>query len=447
MMTSDHDDFPEQYTEEIRQPQQQQPATPTPDIDSEAGNTPWPAVSPEVYHGLPGRVVATIAPHTEASDIGVLLHYLTSAGNVIGRGPYFQVEGTKHFANLFTAFVGRTARSRKGTTADRVRRIFEAADPDWLEHCVHSGMSSGEGLLMPIRDPIFSMRRGEEEVVDPGVEDKRLLLDEREFSAALRVMRREGNIVSRVVRDLWDCREVVGTLTKHSRIQSTHPYVSIVAHITAHELRELLDHTSMLNGFGNRFLIVCVRRSKELPHGGALPEQAVVDLGRATLQAIEQARAIERVTMTPEAAKLWEVYYSKLTEDVPGLIGSMTARAEAHTIRLALLYALLDGAAQITPEHLDAAMALWSYCEASARFIFGDMVGEPIADTCLRGLRAMRPAGMAQTDVINLFGRNIEAAKIYAALARLLSLGKVRFEVQRVAGNQGGRPRTMWHAV
>src|SRR5947209_3478918 len=35
--------------------------------------------------------------------------------------------------------------------------------------------------------------------------------------------------------------------------------------------------------------------------------------------------------------------------------------AEAHTIRLALLYALLDGERYIQQDHLTAALALWDY--------------------------------------------------------------------------------------
>ena len=82
-------------------------------------------------------------------------------------------------------------------------------------------MSSGEGMITPIRDPVYVMRKGVLEEVDAGVADKRMLLDEREFSQVLRVMRREGNVIKSMVRDAWDCREVIGTLTKHNRTKAT----------------------------------------------------------------------------------------------------------------------------------------------------------------------------------------------------------------------------------
>ena len=47
-----------------------------------------------------------------------------------------------------------------------------------------------------------------------------------------------------------------------------------------------------------------------------------------------------------------------------------TAQVRYHNIRLALLYALLDGAHVIEPVHLRAAVAVWQYCEVSATYIF-----------------------------------------------------------------------------
>jgi hypothetical protein len=49
-----------------------------------------------------------------------------------------------------------------------------------------------------------------------------------------------------------------------------------------------------------------------------------------------------------DAAKVtWATVYGALSASQPGLLGAVTARAEAQTIRLALIYALLDGTAEI----------------------------------------------------------------------------------------------------
>jgi hypothetical protein len=58
-----------------------------------------------------------------------------------------------------------------------------------------AGLSSGEGLIHAVRDPVTKVNKeGQEETVDPGVADKRLLIKESEFSRVLRVMGRPENI-------------------------------------------------------------------------------------------------------------------------------------------------------------------------------------------------------------------------------------------------------------
>jgi hypothetical protein len=152
------------------------------------GQDPWPVLTPEAFHGLAGEVVAKISPDTESDPIALLLQYLVSFGNAVGRQPHYQIERHRHFANLFAILVGQTAKSRKGTSAARVREIFDVADPDWSRDRVLGGMSSGEGIIHAVRDPVYATRKGVEELVDAGVVDKRLLLDEREFFQALAVM-------------------------------------------------------------------------------------------------------------------------------------------------------------------------------------------------------------------------------------------------------------------
>ena len=411
---------------------------------ADTDGAPWPIMAPAAYHGLAGEAVSVIAPYTEADRIALHLHFLASFGNAVGRGPHYLVEATSHFANLFLVTIGRTSRARKGTGADWISCIFKIADPHWANDCTHSGMSSGEGMLTPIRDPVYAMRKGVEELIDPGVEDKRMLLDEREFSQVLRVMRREGNVVSRMVRDAWDCRAVIGTLTKHTHTKVTKAYISIIGHITAEELRNLLDQTEVFNGFANRFLLACVRRDKLLPHGGAPSAELIEKLGLKTLQAIEAARPIERVTMTTEAAGFWEKIYPMLSKDQPGLLGAITARAEAQTIRLALIYALLDGSPQIAQVHLEAAQAVWTFCEDSARYVFGDLVGEAFTDEVLRVLRSAGSSGMTCIDLYQIFIGHRSKDKISAALIRLLAAGKVRREQRPGSRGLAGE---MWFAV
>jgi hypothetical protein len=419
------------------------PATPTATAPS-AKASDWPEMDDAAFHGLPGEIVRLIAPHTESDPVAILLQTLVYAGNAIGRGPHYLVESDRHFTNLFAVLVGKTGKARKGTSESRVRSIFSYADADWEQTRIVSGMSSGEGLVWAVRDPIEKIKGGKVEIIDDGVFDKRLMVAEREFAGALEVMKREGNILSRMVRDCWD-RGNLSTLTKNMPAHATAAHISIVGHITVEELQASLDQTSMLNGYANRFLYAVVRRAPVLlPHGGDLDEPDIIEAGYRIADTLAAARALGRIEMDDDAREAWTRVYPVLSADCPGLLGAVTARAEAQCIRLALLYALLDGKVAILVEHLRAALAVWEYADASARVIFGDLQGEPVADAIMQALRNAGSAGLSRTDISNLFQRHQQAQRIDRALGVLLRLGKIK----RIVPPPGrGRPPELWVAV
>lgn len=411
----------------------------------------WPSLDPAALYGLPGDVVRAIAPNTEADPVAILAQYLVAAGNAIGRGPHYRVEGDRHGPKLFAVLVGVTAKGRKGTSWGRVRQVMEIADPSWNRERVLSGLSSGEGVIWAVRDPIMGWeKQGKgsaaervEVETDPGVADKRLMVVEPEFAGALTVMRREGSILSRVIRDGWD-RGDFATLVKHEPARATGAHLSIIGHITENELRATLDSISIANGYANRFLWFMARRAQILPFGGALDDGTVLDLGMRTRAVVDAARKVERVEMTADAREAWRRVYPALSEGKPGVVGAITARAEAQTIRLALIFALLDSRAEIGIDHLRAALAIWEYAEASTGFICSDALGDPIADEILRALRTRGGAGMSRTDIRDLFGRHRAADQIGRALALLATAGKARIETR---SDTGGRPTERWFAV
>ena len=110
-------------------------------------------------------------------------------------------------------------------------------------------------------------------------------------------------------------------------------------------------------------------------------------------------------------------------------------------MRLASIYAVLDRSTKIRAPHLKAALALWDYIEASARYLFGDALGDPVADAILQALRQF--GELTRTDIRDLFGRNLSAIRIDKALALLLTNGKARRE-KRHGSDHGGRPSEVW---
>lgn len=71
-------------------------------------------------------------------------------------------------------------------------------------------------------------------------------------------------------------------------------------------------------------------------------------------------------------------------------------------------------------EHLLAALAVWDYACASVRYLFGERLADPDADTLLAELRAT-PEGLTRTEIVHqTFGRNKRRAEIDRTLGTLL---------------------------
>jgi hypothetical protein len=424
------------------------------DDDSTNVQNNWPdAMRPEAFHGLAGELIRAIEPHSEADTAALLLQFLVAFGNVIGRRPHFMAEADLHFTNLFAVIVGRTAKGRKGTSWGQIQRVLAAVDGEWSNGRLMSGLASGEGLIWSVRDEIRERSpvrekgqviRYEEVISDDGETDKRLMVMEPEFARVLQVAERESNTLSAVIRQAWDTGNL-RILTKKQAARSTEAHISMIGHITGDELRRRLTDTAAGNGFANRILWVCARRSRLLPEGGALDAVDFTPYINRLKAAVRFAREVGVLRRDDNARAIWRNVYAELSEGKPGLLGAVTSRAEAQVMRLACVYALLDCSTVIQSEHLMAALAVWQYCENSARFIFGDALGDGTADEILRELRN-HPQGMARNDIREHFNRNKSAAEIGRALSVLQEYGLARMERGREQEGQT-RPTERWFAV
>jgi hypothetical protein len=430
-------------------------AAPGEAIAAEAAETlpvelPWPEPPGEpAFYGLPGEIVRVILPASEADATALLVQVLVAFGNVIGRNAHFLVEADRHHGNENAVFVGKSSKARKGTSWGRVKGLFLEVEELWATDRVQTGLSSGEGLIWAVRDPIFKQEKVKEDSVvfyqevqaDPGVEDKRLLVFEPEFANVLKQTERQGNTLSPIIRQGWDGHDL-RTMTKNSPARATKPHISLIGHITADELRRYLTLTESANGFANRHLFVCTDRSKQLPEGGRVDERAWKGLRGQLTRALATARTLGEMTRDEDARAVWREVYGPLSSGKPGLAGALLARAEAHVLRLAMLYALTEGSAVIKAPHLLAALALWDYVERSVYYLFGDALGDPLADDVRRLLQAS-PDGLTRTDLYHALGRHQSSERIGRALGLLLSHRLIRMERQETSGRTAER----WFAV
>ncbi|MSR32295.1 MAG: DUF3987 domain-containing protein [Gemmataceae bacterium] len=410
---------------------------------------PWPAMDPVAYQGLAGEIVKVIGPETEADSVGLLASILTSYGNACGRGPHYLVGATTHRANLFCTLVGQSAKARKGTCGDLCEALFNYADQEWVSHHRFSGLSTGEGLAWLARDTEAedldddtpnSSKMQKKTIEKPRLaDDKRAFFDETELAVVLQNASRAGNNLSAMVRKLWDGKKLEFR-TKNSSFSTTGMHGSITAHITLDELKSLLGAVDIANGFANRFLWLLVKRSKLLPYGGDLTK--LPGFGKTICQGLNESKRVTRMSFSESASKVWECAYAgELAKEDTGLVGTITCRAEAQALRLAMTYALIGESHVIEIDHLKAALSVWDYARQSAVYIFGDyQIG--LSGKILTLLRSAGKSGMSRTDISKGLSRHIQSEKIIAELAALKQAGSAETELRQRTG--GGNPIEIW---
>jgi hypothetical protein len=408
----------------------------------------WPVLSDKAMPGIVGDFIKLATESSEADPAAILLTFLVRFSTEIGGGCYLQIGDTKHRARFAAVIVGGSSKARKGTSASPVKRLFKYS-PDLNESLTFipaetspGPFSSGEGIVHRIRDKVeeFDKKNQEMVVTDPGTDDKRLFVLDEEFAGVLSVMKRDGNTLSMVIRQLFDSGNIE-PLTKSSKQKVTNGHVGWVGHITLTELNAKMEDTEALNGFANRVLWTCARRAGFVSRPKPMGKKRLEVIQKRLFKIILSCQAEKKITFTEETFAIWDSVYPELSKDNPGLVGCMINRAEALTLRLSMLYALLDGSNEIRPKHLESALALWDYCRQSALFIF--QAKNQNRDSEKKIIQALREKKeMTGTEINNLFQRHLPGNKLKEILSELTASRKI---VQATAKKRGrGRPPTVY---
>lgn len=381
----------------------------------------------DAFHGLAGRVVRVLQPHTEADPAGMLLTFLAAFGATVGNGPHAVADGAEHPCRLNVALVGRSSRARKGTSWSVIKKVFAEGAPEFISDHVIGGLASGEGLVADLaRRP---------------VELRNVLVLEPELARLLRVGARSATL-SALVREAWDGGEL-SIRTRKDPLTATEANVGLLGHCTADELRLRLSTSDVSNGFGNRILFAWVERSQRLPHGSPIPDAVIQELGDDLHWTIRSAETLDVVRRTSEADRLWTEIYMGIDDNVPGVVGSLLARCEAQVLRLSVTYAVLDCSPLIREEHLRAAWAVWLHCEETVKRVFSGVPVDPIRERLLRALRDAGDAGLDGTQMRDLFARHVSGAHLARVRRELAHEGLIETTTEAT----GGRPRIWSRAL
>ena len=412
----------------------------------------WPVFSFDACPGILGEFVKLAARDSEADPAAICITALVRFcaevyGHASNQGPHFYIGETVHPPRLFAVICGNSSKARKGTSRHPVTKLFGR------EHCQlpdlrawglplpsrESGgpLSTGEGLAHHVRDETDEERerRQRQNPNEPIREkgDKRLVIQDEEFASGLACTKREGNTLSMGIRCFWDSGDY-SPLTKNNPVTVRGAHINILTHITMQELAVCLGEVQAVNGFGNRFLWICARRSKLVALPSRMPEAELAPLQRELWRLVAQAQKRGFMALNAKAQELWESIYPELSREHIGLAGSIINRAEAQTLRLALVYALLDGQGGIDETHLQAALAMWRYAQDSALYIFGDKAADPLE---ARILEALKTGPLTATELSRLLSGHVPKERLQPLLQQL----EAQQRVSIIKRKSEGRPR------
>ncbi|MFF7994207.1 DUF3987 domain-containing protein [Kitasatospora xanthocidica] len=405
------------------------------DVDGlERPTRPGPVPDMAVFQGLAGHTVRALDPTTEADPVGVLVNLLSGAGTLLGPSgagradscPHLRIGNDRHPALIWGLTIGATAAGRKGAATNTARLILSAAAPGFAKDNCLSGLSSGEGLIEAVRDGDPTKKD------DPGHIDKRRWIVESEYGITMARARREGSSLGGVLRQAWN-GEDLGVMNREA-LKATAPHIAIIGHISPRELRAKMQDSEMAGGTYNRYLPVFVHRNLILAESRGADPELVDSLAASWRAALADASQAGEVTLAEPARKLWrDDIYPALCgdEDGDGPLAEFTARAAPYTLRLAMVYALLDRRREIEEDHLRAAHALVNYSRASAAHVLGlaaNTTGDPKLDKLATAVRAVGPRGLTGDEVYRLFKKSSkdERDRLVAALLQIEGYGSAQ---------------------
>ena len=396
------------------------------------------ALHAEGFHGDLGEMCRLIQPNVPWDVTGFLLQTLVGIGNYIGYRFNVAEEARPRRANLQLCLVGATA-SGKGTSLGWTENVMNQLDSAYWRDRALTSVSSAEGLIVRITDPVIEVTpKGEEKVVIEGSADKRAVWVEEELGSMFSRM----DSLEKTLTKLWDSGRVE-TATKRESMACDRPHVSIIGHITPDELVERLDsHNQLLsNGFSNRFLYGLVR-PVQVKFDSPSPEEipGFVEVRDRLCQRLRYFKedADDELVFSPEAHQLY-LETARHLHDHPqtGAMAKQDARWRPMTFKLAIVFAAMDFSTTIQVEHYAAARAVFAYASRSARAFMGNRTGSDLQDRFIDMWAATGYRDLTTGEVLDMFSRNINATRRDRMLTTLQRDG---FLTRQVGESTGGRP-------
>jgi hypothetical protein len=325
-----------------------------------SSNVILPAI---VWRGLFKDYLDLVASTTEAADAFHYAAFLQVFGCTIGRRLHVYHAG-RQFPNFYNCLVGRSGLTRKDTTWSRAESVLndlhayseDEASPPFK---AVRGLRSFEGLLDELA--------GERKV-------RLIMLGELLSLFAKASQQSLSNIIPGLT-EFYDMKDIVNPPVHQKDVKpAKEPFLSIMAGTTQDWLQKALTERDIYGGFANRWLFFFGLPKEPMPNPPKMDQnkrtKLVIDLNQLREWAVGVPNG--EITMSVEANTLFEDYYREYYRrcQQPGLIPTLIVRIQDFIWKIALLYAVDNMSNTISREHLEAAIAVGKYLEASVAEVF-----------------------------------------------------------------------------
>lgn len=382
-----------------------------------------PRLPGEAMPGWLGDCVRAVCKKSEVHPASALMGILSRLASHVS-SPYIEYGGAQHHCCINGVFVGNSPQSWRAMSFKDIDRIFDGM-PNAVQ-MIQGNMLCGKSLIEAVQDNIRSY--GPKDNATPGSVDKRLFFCEPEFRSALAHAKGPVNTLSQTISGFYNHGSASQAL-KSGKISATEAHVVVLAQTSTTDFSILRREVEHSNGFASYFLWFLVDRPKEVPRPQGISYEEIMHFQGLIVNRIRGAEGLTLVKMTRQAKEMWDNRYSDLTKNVPGVAGVVVSRFEIQAIRLALLYAIVDGRKRIQTEDLRAAYALLQYALESACIIFNsDKQGDNYMEKILCALNVAPNHELSRTEISGVFSRNAASADIDAALQRMAEMEQVKID-------------------
>ena len=316
------------------------------------------------WRGLFAVYWSLVKDTTEAADAFHFAAFLQVMGCTLGRRLHVYHAG-RQFPNFYTCLVGRSGLTRKDTTTSRGRAVLDALhaypddekDPSFK---VVRGIRSYEGLLDELA--------GERKV--------RLIQLGELLSLFAKASQQNLSTIIPALTELYDCPDLLNPPVHQDVTPAREPFLSIMAGTTQDWLQKALTERDIYGGFANRWLYFYGLPKDPMPNPPKVDKKEQAALVQSLNEIRNWADSVPdgEVTISDDANTLFDGYYREYYRrcQQPGLIPTLVVRIQDFIWKIALLYAADSLSEAISADHLEAAIAVGNYLEASVAEVFAN---------------------------------------------------------------------------